>query len=338
MLGLNPFRFSILINHRCYHFHHKSPMAINISSMVSKVLGHLFLWGSLGLSSSVSAQEVNPSNIAMWKIQSTQNTVYLLGSVHVGIRCSLESPRIDQAMAEAEHVVFEIDFDTIKPTKQIELSLDIAKIGKLRPNEPTLKESVDAPTYEAIRQKFDALKPDHLAISLDTLNTLYHPAFIAFQIQGFKAIAQGLSGECGIDKILTNKAKSANKSILALETFDQQKKLITQIIESTRNVDINEQIRLALNDDPTNMINGLVSSVLNGKIEDIETQVIESCQSTPQICYQVLDVRNQAWLKTIQTYLQDEDDYFIVVGAAHMVGPQGLITLLENANYNIKPF
>lgn len=310
-----------------------------MTSSITKFLGHLLSWGTcLGLSFPVLAQEIKPTNIAMWKVQSPQNTVYLLGSVHIGKNCTLESPRIEKALAEAEHAVFEIDYDTITPEKQIQFGLDVANLGRLRPNDRTLKESVDADTYDALSQKLETLKPANFPVSLDQLNAIYHPAFITFQIQGFKAIAQGLSGECGVDKILTNKAKSANKTIIALETFEQQQALIKKILESTRNFDLNTQIQQVLNDNQTNLVTGLVSSVLDGKIEEIETQVIESCKPTPQICYQALDERNLAWINTIKTYLQTEDDYFITVGVAHMIGPNSLITLLEQANYTVEPF
>jgi uncharacterized protein YbaP (TraB family) len=43
----------------------------------------------------------------------------------------------------------------------------------------------------------------------------------------------------------------------------------------------------------------------------------------------ILDTRNHEMAKKIRNYLQTSSEYFIVVGALHMGGPNGLIALLS---------
>ena len=290
------------------------------------------------LGSSAVAQELNPAKIAMWKVESKQNTIYLLGSIHVGKSCQLQSPRIDAALADAEKTVFEIDFTKVTPEDQIRLGLELSNIGKLAPGDRTLKESITPETYQKVSQKLDSIKPANLNITLDDLNTTYRPSFIALQMQGFKTKTVGISGQCGIDKILTQQAQQAQKPILALETFDQQIELLKTILSGSSQQNLEEQFQNVINDDDKEQINTLLNSVLNGDIKEIEAKIQESCALDPNLCTEMLDKRNIVWMDQIRTYLQDDDDYFIIVGAAHMVGPNSLITLLENENYQVEPF
>ncbi len=292
----------------------------------------------LSESSALLAQETTPSKIAMWKVQSSQSTVYLLGSIHVGKSCTLDSPRIAAAMADAEHTVFEIDFTQVTPEDTRQLALELAAVGRLRPGDRTLKDSVDVATYDQIRQKFEQLKPPGLGISLDTLNQIYRPAFIALQIQGFQIMNQGINGDCGVDKLLINQAQAAQKNILALETFQEQSALIKTIMQSIPEHNVEQKFQAILSETDNDTVSTLLTSVMNGDLDSLQNKVIESCQETPTLCYKMLDERNMSWMNQINTYLQDPDDYFIIVGAAHLIGPNSLITLLQKANYRVEPF
>jgi uncharacterized protein YbaP (TraB family) len=46
--------------------------------------------------------------------------------------------------------------------------------------------------------------------------------------------------------------------------------------------------------------------------------------------------RNQAWLPPLQRYL-DEGNAVVVVGAAHLPGEAGLLNLLQESGYRVKP-
>jgi len=46
--------------------------------------------------------------------------------------------------------------------------------------------------------------------------------------------------------------------------------------------------------------------------------------------------RNRNWIPKIESYLDSGQTYFVVVGAAHMVGPEGLLALLKARGYKIE--
>jgi uncharacterized protein YbaP (TraB family) len=49
---------------------------------------------------------------------------------------------------------------------------------------------------------------------------------------------------------------------------------------------------------------------------------------SPEVHDAILLQRNRSWIDTIVSYLNDDVDYLVVVGAAHMVGEDGLVDLL----------
>jgi uncharacterized protein YbaP (TraB family) len=55
----------------------------------------------------------------------------------------------------------------------------------------------------------------------------------------------------------------------------------------------------------------------------------EEFQDFPSLARRLIDARNQIWLSKIDGYLRSGQTYFVVVGAGHMAGPNGLLALLK---------
>ena len=47
--------------------------------------------------------------------------------------------------------------------------------------------------------------------------------------------------------------------------------------------------------------------------------------------------RNAAWLPQLDARLQEPGDHFIAIGAGHLLGPDGLVTLLRTRGYQVTP-
>ena len=46
--------------------------------------------------------------------------------------------------------------------------------------------------------------------------------------------------------------------------------------------------------------------------------------------------RNQAWLPKLEALFARKGRSFVVVGAAHLVGPDGLLTMLKSKGYTVE--
>ena len=56
----------------------------------------------------------------------------------------------------------------------------------------------------------------------------------------------------------------------------------------------------------------------------------------PAMGERLLGARNRAWVPKIEGYLRSGQSYFVVAGAAHMGGSEGLLALLQARSYKIE--
>ena len=72
------------------------------------------------------------------------------------------------------------------------------------------------------------------------------------------------------------------------------------------------------------------------KIDSIQSLFSESEYGQAENMDILLTKRNQNWVEELKEILKSKS-VFIAVGAAHLVGEQGLITLLRKEGYTLKP-
>jgi uncharacterized protein YbaP (TraB family) len=57
---------------------------------------------------------------------------------------------------------------------------------------------------------------------------------------------------------------------------------------------------------------------------------------TPDLYDSLLRQRNLKWIPQIERMLRDADKEFVLVGAAHLVGEDGLLQLLQAKGYGVR--
>jgi hypothetical protein len=72
-----------------------------------------------------------------------------------------------------------------------------------------------------------------------------------------------------------------------------------------------------------------------GDATALEDQLLSSFDQSRELYERLLVERNRNWLAHVDTCLQQDAGCFIVVGAAHLVGPDGLPTLLTERGYRV---
>lgn len=80
----------------------------------------------------------------------------------------------------------------------------------------------------------------------------------------------------------------------------------------------------------------LVTAWITGDTETIEREMNSRLLSDPELRKALLIDRNTAWVERIVSYLDNGRRPFVAVGAAHMLGPDGLVALLEQQGYTVR--
>jgi len=280
---------------------------------------------SLGLSLSFTAPAFSKDRNTLWEVRNGEKRAYLVGSIHMLKEANypLESS-FEQAFSRTNVVVFETDLDKLNDPGMQQMILQKA----FAENGTTLSGAIGKKAYNKAEKK--ALEA---GFSLATMES-FQPWFVCTTIALMKMVQMGYRADYGVDQYFFNKAKGANKEILGLETpmeqieflsgmsQKQQKELFVQTIED---LDVFEK-----------NLDELVTYWEQGDVAKLETILLESFQSHQDVYDRVVKQRNLNWLPKIDTLLNGNQSAMIVVGAAHLVGKDGLVEMLKSKGYEVE--
>lgn len=281
----------------------------------------LLALNSLNTFSQSMSDSSNKKNF-LWEVKSDSSTVYLLGSIHIGKKEMYPlNPIIENAFDECNNLVVEVDIKDIGITTK---TLEIMYSG-----DSTVKDELSEYRYE--KWKEIAKYCNTPSIMINKFRLGYSLIFLELK----KLLELGFMPDFGVDMYFLNKAEG--KKILELETPDSQTELMNSIVYS---VDTN-MIDIELFKPGVEIIDSLMYAWENGDSKYLEEIIISQDSifsfGGNDINYKLNDERNFKMVEIIEDYLKSNDKYFVIVGAAHLVGENGIINLLTRKNkYFIK--
>lgn len=80
----------------------------------------------------------------------------------------------------------------------------------------------------------------------------------------------------------------------------------------------------------------LIRAWRHGDAEAVHGMLRDEFRDFPSLGRRLIDVRNRNWIPRIEGYLRSGKTYFVVVGAGHMGGPNGLLAMLRARGYKIE--
>ena len=80
----------------------------------------------------------------------------------------------------------------------------------------------------------------------------------------------------------------------------------------------------------------LVEAWKAGDAATVERIVLADVKQEPLIYQRLLVDRNKNWLPELEALIARPRPAFVVVGAAHLVGPEGLVALLSAKGYRVE--
>jgi uncharacterized protein YbaP (TraB family) len=83
-------------------------------------------------------------------------------------------------------------------------------------------------------------------------------------------------------------------------------------------------------------IDEIVRSWVDGDEALLAKLLLAGMVEFPEIHQKVLVERNRRWLPEIEKSLEQASEALIVVGSAHLVGPDGIIEMLKTKGYSVE--
>jgi hypothetical protein len=262
---------------------------------------------------------------SVWVLQSPKATIYFAGSCHV-LRASDYPlpPEFWSAYKDSQKIIFETSLNEMAEA-EFQTKLLSASIYD---DGTTLKQHLSAKAYA--KAEVFCKKRDY---QIEVLQML-RPWMFAMMLTMQEMQKLGAEPIYGIDHVFNESARRDGKSIDTLETADEQLGFLTMLDKETDDEQIIQTI------DELEQINLKLTAIVNAwrKGDDAKTEELSLAElkNYPKLYSTLITDRNRKWVKKIETYLQKPEKIMIIVGAAHLVGDNGVIELLKKRGYQIE--
>jgi len=259
----------------------------------------------------------------LFRVRGTNGaSVYLLGSVHLLSADAGKLPSVvDSAFAHAKTIAFETSLDTVQ-MRAMEL-LTRARFS----NGATLRSTLSP----ASAAKADSLLKPY-GISLDQLNQ-FKPWFVSLMMSQLVMQKAQFQAQYGVDMQLNERAKKAGKPVVGLEPVDFQLGLFDSISPADQ-----EKMLTALGS-PDSTMHDLLSikdAWISGSPAKLDSLLNSKTHDSPTLYAKLVTDRNKSWIPAIEQMLNGKDDMLVVVGAAHLVGKEGVLELLKKKGFKVE--
>lgn len=286
----------------------------------------VFVWllavAAIGASSARCwAQEKN----FLWKASGEKNSVYILGSIHLLKRENATlKPVVQEVFSKSRRLVLEIDLVNEGPAKfqQLLMQKGVNVDGKLLPQQ------LSPETYELTAQR-----AADLGVDLKLLAS-FKPWVVALTMVVMELQKLGYDPNSGIDHQLAQRAKQANKPVSGLETAEFQIDIFSRLSPPEQDMFLRRS--LLEMDQLEKSVDDMVDAWNRGDVERGEKLFLESMRDYPELKTKLIDERNRSWIPQIEQFLKQDEDILVVVGAAHLVGKEGVIELLSARGYKLE--
>jgi len=265
---------------------------------------------ALGLFSLLPGSAVASS--CVWKVTGPGGgTMYLGGSVHALRKSDYPLPApYERAFDASSRLVFEND-----PKAGSREAKELIRAGTYSKGD-ALKNHVDPRTYAYIRRFFALVNVP------ETEFAKYRPWLLNVMLSS----PSYQNWQLGVERFLERRAAEKSKPMSGLESPKEHNAVF---------VDLNDReseallLILFINAAHEGSSVSMINAWRRGDAETLHRVLVDSFQDFPSLARRLVDVRNQNWLPKIDGYLRSGKTCFVVVGAGHTGGSNGLLALLK---------
>jgi uncharacterized protein len=255
---------------------------------------------------------------SLWELHGKHNTVYILGSIHVLRPTDYPlPPAVIGAYANAKSLVMEVSPDELE-SQQIQTEL---LASAQLPDGKSLPLVLGTSRYE----RATALAHD-VGVELALFDN-FAPWFAAEAISQLQLAQLGFQPKSGVDMYLAGLAHADGKSVTGLETVQDQLALFEALSMEEQAAYLLASLEEA-RDLPAE-VNAMVRAWQKGDSAWFEEHMKSDFGNDQKLLESFVLSRNRKWVPKIEALLNDDKNYLVIVGTAHLVGRGSVIELLK---------
>jgi uncharacterized protein len=270
----------------------------------------------------------------LWKITGGSNPGYLVGTIHVAKEEMYPLDHdLQRAIAESDYVALELDLTKVSQFKVLKMINQSA----LLTDGTTLKDYISPEDY----LKFGQVMKKRMGIAAAVFDK-YEPWYAAMTLEALPAMKY--MNTDGIDKYIIKQAHKQGKTVIELESIEQQIGLFDHFSNDLQKLYFHQTINNI--NKSAEGVDQLMEMWTEGEPAQLQQLHAEYEKEGKQTMGKLFDEfdnsflsrRNQEMAKKIDGLLSNgnQGTYMAAVGAMHMAGEQGLVSLLEQKGYKVE--
>lgn len=268
-----------------------------------------------------------------WKVTNDKNTLYLLGSVHLGIP---EMYPLEKKIRDA----FDASDDLWVEADTLTGDMTVFTNQMMYDDGTTIKDHVSKETYEKLQQvlkkigipeqAFDGFKPFAVSTNLSTF-TLFE------KLEQAEAAAAS-----GIDHYFLVKALLSNKPIYELESIQFQADVFASLTPEAQEKDLNTLLDTLLVDggkESAASFKQLQLDWADGDAKAVADGLIRGGLMEGELNKKLIGERDKKMAEKLAGLLEQDGEHtsFVIVGSAHYVVKDMVIDQLKAKGYDVQP-
>jgi len=260
---------------------------------------------------SAEANETAPTGPLLWKISRGDKSGYLFGTVHLGVAPDALAPAVWTAFDACATLVVESDIASGRPDELLALATTDGG--------DSLRSQLSATQWKQAR----AMLPDVPGETLERFEPWYVSVLVS---------ARMLPPGEPMEASFVRRARRANKGVSHLESWRDQ---IAALEKATGVTDL--QALLDAPDKARTDLQRMLELYAAGDevaLRELVDALARESGNLDSVAI-LVDARNQAWLDALGGHF-DKGGAFAAVGAAHLAGDRGLLTLLETRGFAVE--
>jgi len=260
---------------------------------------------------------------ALWRVTGPKGKVFLFGSFHLlPADVKWRTPAVESALKEAAVVVFETDFANAQASQAL-----LARYGRLPPGQ-TLRSVLPGRIHAELEKT--ALDLGVPPPSLEPLRPWLAALTLGLQL----IVSQGFDPNHGVERQVLSWAKANGKSLGALETNESQIRVFADLTREEEIALLTVSLRQVR--ETPKILEEMLAAYRKGDLATLERTLNIGLEDFPMLRRRLLKDRHDKWLPQIEKMIADGRSHMIIVGDAHLVGPDSVIAMLRARGVNVE--
>jgi len=269
----------------------------------------------------ISFGQSETENALLYKVIKNEQSAYLYGTIHIACDAKL-SDRVKNALSKSDELILELDLDD--PTLPMKMMQQM-----MLPEQKDASDFLSDKDYQLLK---NYVNNNVKSIPNFAMVKNMKPVMLSSTIS---SSLLSCTNKTGYDQLLFQFAQQKNIEVSGLETLAEQMKVFDQM--PTKKV-YQEIVNFIKNKQQKNrkLIQQMMKYYNQKNLKGLKKLLDNSESVFTDYMDIALDERNKKWIPKIKQYLADKKA-FIAFGAYHLVGEQGIVKLLRNEGYQVKP-